>query len=214
MTLTASGPLAPADLAAWYAVPPDRADGTWVRASFITTLDGRATGPDDTSSSLNAGSDGDHAVFEHLRAWADVVVVGAGTVRAEQYVALTGTPLAVVSTRPEPPASVLELQEGGAEVVLISGHGERLSAAQVLAALRQRGWRRIVVEGGPSHFGAWLTEGLVDELCVTVRPVLAGGGGPFLVPTDVRLDTLVGSPTHLLTWGGDVLVRTRLRQGT
>ncbi|GAA5162545.1 dihydrofolate reductase family protein [Ornithinimicrobium tianjinense] len=214
MTRTGSGPLSPDDLAAWYAVPPDRADGTWVRASFITTLDGRATGPDDVSGSLNAGSEGDHAVFEHLRDWADVVVVGAGTVRKERYGALQGTPLAVVSTRPEPPRSVLELQAGGGEVVLISGHGDRVSAAQVLAALHQRGWHRIVVEGGPTLFGTWLQECLVDELCVTVRPVLAGGDGPFLVPTTVTFGRLVGEPTHLLTWAGDVLVRTRLRQGT
>lgn len=55
----------------------------WVRANMITTLDGGATGPDGRSGSINGPADA--RVFEALRARADVVLVGAGTVRAEGY---------------------------------------------------------------------------------------------------------------------------------
>ncbi len=54
----------------------------WVRANFVASADG-ASSVDGTSGSL--GGDADHAVFEALRDHADVVLVGAGTVRAEQY---------------------------------------------------------------------------------------------------------------------------------
>lgn len=216
MTRTGTGPLSPAELEDWYAVPPDRADGTWVRGSFITTLDGRATGPDGLSGSLNAGSEGDHAVFEHLRRWADVVVVGAGTVRDEDYEPLPHTPLAVVTRSGELPHTLAAGRPDHGEVVVIGGHGEDVSPAQILAALHQRGWRRIVVEGGPEHFAGWLEAGLVDELCVTLRPVLAGGDDTLLVPggTTVAVPEgrrLAGEATHVLVWAGDVLLRTRLR---
>lgn len=213
MTRTATGPLRPDELEEWYAVPPDRAGGTWVRGSFITTLDGRATGADGVSGSLNEGSEGDHAVFDHLRSWAEVVVVGAGTVRAEGYEPLPGTAMAVVTRSGELPHTLREPVAGAGEVVLLGGHGREVTPAQVLAALHQRGWHRIVVEGGPELFSGWLQEGLVDELCVTVRPVLAGGGDTLLVPhgTDLRHDGLMGHATHVLEWGGDILLRTRLR---
>lgn len=64
-----------------YAYPADL-DRTWVRANFITSVDGGATA-DGTSGTL-AGS-GDRFIFNLLRELADVVVVGAGTVRIEGY---------------------------------------------------------------------------------------------------------------------------------
>jgi riboflavin biosynthesis pyrimidine reductase len=60
---------------------PER-DGTWVRANFITSLDGGATA--DGSSGAMGGS-GDRHIFNLLRELADVIVVGAGTVRIEGY---------------------------------------------------------------------------------------------------------------------------------
>lgn len=215
MTRTGSGPLSPDELSDWYAEPADLGGGTWVRASFITSLDGRVTGEDGRSGSLNAGSEGDAAAFHHLREWADVVVIGAGTAIKEEYPPLPGVALAVV-TRGEvlPPTLAHAEPDAGrpqaGEVVLVGGKGE-LTAAQIRAALVERGWRRIVVEGGPQMLATWLREGQVDELCLTVRPVLVGGEGPLLVGPDVELGRLVGEATHLLTWGGDVLVRTRLR---
>lgn len=210
-TRTAAGPLDPARLADWYAVPPEVGDGTWVRGSFITTLDGRATGPEGRSGSLNRGSGGDHAVFAHLRDWADVVVVGAGTIRAEGYGPLPRANLAVVTARGEVPDKVRDRGPGDGEVVVVGGDGSPVAPARVLEELTARGWRRIVVEGGPRLFYPWVEQRLVDELCVTVRPVLAGGDGPLLVPREAGFGGLVGTATHLLTWGEDVLVRTRLR---
>ncbi|MCW2659852.1 MAG: hypothetical protein JWP83_1004 [Mycobacterium sp.] len=60
---------------------PER-DGTWVRANFITSLDGGATA-DGSSGAM--GGPGDRHIFNLLRELADVIVVGAGTVRIEGY---------------------------------------------------------------------------------------------------------------------------------
>ena len=57
--------------------------GAWVRANMIATVDGAAWGHDHRSGSINGPAD--LRVFEVVRALADVVVVGAGTVRAEGY---------------------------------------------------------------------------------------------------------------------------------
>ncbi len=64
-----------------YDYPPDR-PGVWVRANFIASLDGGATVGGTTGG---LGGPGDRAVFNLLRALADVIVVGAGTVRVENY---------------------------------------------------------------------------------------------------------------------------------
>ena len=54
--------------------------------------------------------------------------------------------------------------------------GERQADLAVAAsALARRGYRRILAEGGPRLLGQLAAAGLLDELCVTVSPVLAGG---------------------------------------
>ncbi|WP_406816214.1 pyrimidine reductase family protein [Mycobacterium sp. M23085] len=68
------------DLPQLYGYPEH--DGTWVRANFITSVDGGAT----TGGSSGAmGGPGDRFIFNLLRELADVIVVGAGTVRIEGY---------------------------------------------------------------------------------------------------------------------------------
>ena len=62
-----------------YSAPESR----WVRCNMVTSLDGAANGPDGRSGSIN--NQADHVVFEVLRASSHVVVVGAGTIRAEGY---------------------------------------------------------------------------------------------------------------------------------
>ena len=58
-----------------------------IRANFVSTIDGAATGDDGRSGSINNAAD--LRVFETLRALADVVLVGAGTTRTEGYEPVT-----------------------------------------------------------------------------------------------------------------------------
>ena len=64
-------------------VGPDARPRAHVRANMVSTLDGAATGADHVSGSINNAAD--HRVFGVLRAVADVVLIGAGTARAEGY---------------------------------------------------------------------------------------------------------------------------------
>lgn len=80
---TTLGPVedAGAGLSELYAYP-EKLGSCWVRANFITSLDGAATA-DGKSGVL--GGDGDRALYRLMRELADVVLVGAGTVRVEGY---------------------------------------------------------------------------------------------------------------------------------
>jgi len=78
--LTTGTPADPSELADLYDYPEGNA--LCVRANMIGSLDGAATV---TGLSGGLGGDGDRAVFAAMRANADVILVGAGTVRAERY---------------------------------------------------------------------------------------------------------------------------------
>ncbi|NMD56055.1 hypothetical protein FK530_11635 [Tsukamurella conjunctivitidis] len=152
---------------------------------MISSLDGSSTA---SGRSGGLGGSGDRRVFQALRAAADAVLVGAATVRDEDY----GTPahpaLAIV-TRGTIPRSARLYPEGGPEPIVYSGHGESVDLRAVLADLYARGHRRVLAEGGPGVLGALLAAGLVDELCLTVAPVVAGGDGKRIVTgPDLPLD--------------------------
>jgi riboflavin biosynthesis pyrimidine reductase len=81
LTLLGSGrELDDGELPALYAYPDE--DKTWVRANFITSIDGGATAEGKTGPMAGPG---DRLIFFLLRELADVIVVGAGTVRVEGY---------------------------------------------------------------------------------------------------------------------------------
>ena len=69
------------DLPDLYGYPADHS-GVWLRANFVASLDGGATF---SGKSGQLGGPGDRAVFAALREMADVILVGAGTVRTEGY---------------------------------------------------------------------------------------------------------------------------------
>ena len=139
---------------------------------------------------------------------ADVVVVGSGTLRASPTAAWTaaaafpalGDAFAelrrALGLPPEPGFAVIARTPLPRElrrepIVLDRG----LEAA--LAELRARGYRRILSEGGPTLFGSLLDAGLLDDLFLTLSPVLAGAGlslveGVGLLPGRRVAGSLVG----------------------
>lgn len=70
---------------------------------------------------------------------------------------------------PDRRAAVAEVAD-----VIAAGDGE-VDLAAALAGLRGRGGSQVLCEGGPHLFGAMVAADLVDELCLTVSPLLAGG---------------------------------------
>lgn len=85
----------------------------------------------------------------------------------------TLVPPVVLTSRAAPQRRRDAVAEAGADVVVAGEHGVDLAAA--LRALDERGLRRVACEGGPTLFGGLVRADLVDELCLTVAPVLAGG---------------------------------------
>ncbi|MER7893379.1 pyrimidine reductase family protein [Micromonospora sp. NPDC094482] len=78
----------------------------------------------------------------------------------------------VVLTRADavPPPGLAEVAE------LVRCGTDRVDLAAGLAELRRRGLDQLLCEGGPQLFGALTGADLVDELCLTVAPLLAGPG--------------------------------------
>lgn len=185
--------------------PPHR---SWVRANFIASLDGGATL---NGRSGGLGSPTDQRVLSTLRDHADVVLVGAGTVRAESYRAphpsephrgrrlaagLAEFPrLAVVTggtvtgqeswiaDAPVPPL-VLTTQSGASPIPtaeVVACGSTAVSIGLALAALTERGLVSVLCEGGPSLFSQLSETGALDELCLTCSPLLVGPGAPRIV---------------------------------
>ena len=182
-----------------------------IRVNFVTSVDG-ASSAEGTSRGLQ--TPGDNQVFAALRDLADVVLVGAGTVVAEDYGPLDPdaqrkagrrsrglrevAPVAVLSRslRLDPEHKVFtEVQPGARTIVLtceaadaetrrklkqvadvIDCGDDTVELALARAALEQRGLTRILCEGGPSVFADLASDGVVDELCLSVSPTLAGPG--------------------------------------
>lgn len=207
-----------------------------LRANFVASLDGAAT-LGGLSGGLNDAWD--EQVFDLLRRLADVVIVGAGTLRAEGYGGLRlddeavawrrdhGLPehpvLAAVSARldldPESPlfaeaptrplvltheAAPADRRRALAEVADVVDCGEEaVDPARLREQLVARGLPQMLCEGGPTLFGTLIAGDAVDELCLTLSPVLVGGGarrisdGPYEQVRDMRLGHAIPGGTML-----------------
>ncbi|AFM16969.1 pyrimidine reductase, riboflavin biosynthesis [Mycolicibacterium chubuense NBB4] len=219
---------------------PENPSPCWVRGNMITSVDGGATSG---GKSGGLGADGDRAVFAALRELADVILVGAATVRTENYSGVQFSaaqrlsrqrrgqsevpPIAVLTRsgvlerdaklfhRTEVPPLILTSSEavadtgrrlgGLAEVVDASGgRPGSVDLRTALSVLADRGLRRVLAEGGPGILGMLVEEALLDELCLTIAPVLVGGrsprivSGPGEVHTPLRLrDSLADDDGYL-----------------
>src|SRR5262249_3266286 len=153
--------------------PTDRA---FIRCNMIESADG-ASSIEGRSGAL--GNRSDHAVFGALRAKADVIVVGMGTVIAERYgPAQPGVAVYVVANRPAVPTGIPLFDEHAATLVLTAdagdppgdvpvvraGHGRNPDIAELCSQLPGK---VLNAEGGPTLAGAMVAAGLIDELFVT-----------------------------------------------
>jgi riboflavin biosynthesis pyrimidine reductase len=198
----------------------------WVMANFVATIDG-ATVVDGGSRAINDPDD--KAMFAALRSVPDFIVVGAGTVRAENYrpvtldetrrnarveAGLDPTPHLVIvsgSLSLDPAARVFGDPEH--RVTVLTGPGasaEKFAElSEVADVVRLRGTdatdvihylrmsRVVLCEGGPSLMGQFVSAGLVDEMALTISPLLVAGESPRLAhseattPQEMRLDRVL-----------------------
>jgi riboflavin biosynthesis pyrimidine reductase len=107
-------------------------------------------------------------------------------------------PRTIVVTRAGAPADRREALAQVADVVVAGT--EQVDLAAALDQLADRGLRRVLCEGGPHLFGALLAANLVDELCLTVSPLLAGPGSVRIVAGQPRPDQTWPQPQLDRTW--------------
>jgi riboflavin biosynthesis pyrimidine reductase len=75
--------------------------------------------------------------------------------------------------------------------VVISGAAGVVPSA-LINVLEERGYRRILVEGGPTVLGEFTAAGLLDELCLTISPLLEGGYSAARITSAPATSTLTG----------------------
>ncbi len=204
-----------------------RPDRPWILANFVSTIDG-ATVVDGGSTAINDKDDME--MFGAMRAAADFILVGAGTIRAESYgpVALDArrrearlgagmeeTPHLVVVTRSldlEPSDRVFSDPEQRVTVLTDeSAPGDRfeeLSEVADVVRLKSTGVEDIVYylrlarvvlcEGGATLMGQLVAARLIDEMALTVAPMLVAGvsnrvahGEQAEPPIEMRLDNVL-----------------------
>lgn len=227
------------ELAEAYAYPDVREP--WLRANMVSTLDG--AGQHDGRSQPISGAT-DMRIFGVLRALADVVLVGAETVRQEGYrpararedfvarrqaagqgpapviaIVTAGldldfslplfvsplVPTLILTGAGAAPDRVAAAEKAGARVV-IAGDGMGVEPARAVRALGDLGMTRLLTEGGPRLLGQLVAAGVLDELCLTVSPMLTAGdaqriaGGPTIaVPKRFELMSLLEETGFLYT---------------
>lgn len=231
---TASGAgIGTPELADLYAYPP----APWVRANFVSSADGAASV---NGRSRGLSSEADRRLFALLRTLCDVIMVGAGTVRAEHYGAVRPDemtpglregrtpvpPIAVVTRRlsldlssrlftaaqPGARTIVITTEQAPAELrasaqlvadVIIAG-AESCELPVVLSALAERGYPRVLAEGGPHMLTELAEQEVLDELDLTLSPLLALGGAGRITtavgpgsPAPLRLAHVLEDDDHL-----------------
>ena len=167
----------------------------WVVLKLATTLDGRIAAPDGTSRWLTGPLA--RADVHRLRAESDAVVVGAGTVRADDP-ALTVRH----GQGRDPMRVVLGTAPTGARVHPVMECSGDLEA--ILDDLGRRGVLQVLVEGGATVAHDFHRAGLVDRYVLYLAPAIFGGdaGRPaFAGP---------GAPTVAELWRGHIVDVCRL----
>ncbi len=211
--------------------PATAADGCFVLGRIAQSLDGRIAMSSGESQWISGPADIRHT--HRLRALFDAVVVGAGTVRADDPQLTTRevsgpSPVRVVLDTERrldagyqvfagPPATLLLCAQdaaggdrvGTASVLRLprAPNGEGLDIPAVLDALAERGLRRIYVEGGGITVSRFLAAGALDRLHVTIAPLLIGSGIPaFTLPQPPALTDSLRFTWSVHTVGADLLV--------
>ncbi|MFJ2740958.1 bifunctional diaminohydroxyphosphoribosylaminopyrimidine deaminase/5-amino-6-(5-phosphoribosylamino)uracil reductase RibD [Streptomyces sp. NPDC087440] len=176
----------------------------YVLWKYAATLDGRIAAADGTSRWISSAES--RADVHRLRAEADAVVVGSGTLRADDpHLAARGIAGAVQPLRVvldthatiEPGARVLDdaaptliaVAEDATtdlpDVVRLPRSATGLDVNALLGELYARGIRSVLLEGGPTLAGAFVAAGAVDKVVGYLAPVLLGAGPAALADAGI-----------------------------
>jgi riboflavin biosynthesis pyrimidine reductase len=197
----------------------------WVLANMVSGVDGSVAVNGRTKE---LSSEADRALFHHLRTIADVILVGATTVRDESYGphrpkdGSAPHPIAVVTNSMQLDLGAPFFTDAVARPIIITSERapeKAVAKAAAVADVRVHPGGRvdlrraiddlggiILTEGGPTLLANLLLEGLLDELCLTIAPV--AGGDPGRIVADALSGTLVRFALgSVVQEDGDVFLR-------
>jgi len=205
------------------------APGPLILGRIAQTLDGRIATASGESFWISGPEDILHT--HRLRALFDAVVVGAGTVRADDPLLTTRhcpgpSPVRVVIDTDRrlgdgyrmfagPPHTILVCADDSppkpppraAEVMAVPRAATGLDLTALVVGLQARGLRRIFIEGGGVTVSRFLAAGLLDRLHVTLAPLLLGSGIPaFTLPGVSHPDQGLRVAWTVYRLGHDVLL--------
>lgn len=185
----------------------------FVTLKWASSLDGRAAAADGSSRWITGGAA--RLDVHHRRAAADAILVGTGTVLADDP-SLTARDADGALLDRQPVPIVLGHRKLPASAALLNHPQQPLffdgrDLPGLLADLKGRGLRNVFVEGGPTVASAFVAAGLVDEYLLYLAPTLIGG--PRLALTDIGVAG-IDEQRHLTIHsldrlGDDVLIVAR-----
>jgi riboflavin-specific deaminase-like protein len=193
------------------------------------SLDGRIATVTGHSHYINGPAGLAH--LHQLRALVDAVVIGVGTALADnpqltvRRVVGPNPARVVIDPRGRLTGSARIFASDGARRLVLSAEGIRckvpsevevvalpatgggIAPADILAALAERGLRRILIEGGAETVSRFLGAGCLDRLHVMVAPIILGSGrASFALPPIDRADQAMRIPVRSIQLDGDLLL--------
>lgn len=193
------------------------------------SLDGRVAAPTGHSHYINGPAGLAH--LHRLRALVDAVVIGIGTALADDpqltVRRVSGPQPVRVVIDPSgrlPGSARLFANDGvrrivlsasdvraplpqGIEIVGLPKSGGQIAPSAILAALAERGLRRILIEGGADTVSRFLAAGCLDRLHLIVAPIVLGSGRAGLaLPAIERADQALRTSMHVHRLDDEVLL--------
>lgn len=204
-------------------------DGMMVVAQCGQSIDARIATASGHSHYIN-GAEG-LAHLHRLRALVDAVAVGVGTALADdpqltvRRVAGPNPARVVIDPNGRLARTARLLAEDGTQRLVITGmdaagnlppgvdvvrlaaSNGQLSPPAVLTALAERGFRRILIEGGSNTVSRFLAAGCLDRLHVMIAPIIIGAGPASVsLPPIERVDQAIKAPMRVHVLGDEALL--------
>lgn len=140
----------------------------WIRAVMVANSAGETLGPTGTSAGLTRGAD--RALLRLYREAADVVLVGASTLRAERVPTPRNAALAIVSASGELRGHQLVVRENARVCVITTPHGAS-AAAQALGDIEHT----VLIIDSEAPFSAKAIHAVLQTWCLSDHLVIEGG---------------------------------------